>query len=168
MDKLLEVEKILLKLFEEQTNKQTEKRDQMLQAEIKLCQQISQRWASELSYFHFHLWCIQQRNEWLVHVTCVDRLTEAWAIKKIEMIISLEWRWNKAQEGAGHVIQKLIPPLHFLHPSKPQRPNKTTRSETEVWLWKMAVLRSSLWGGYEIQTHQMLSKFSCSFPGSPK
>lgn len=74
-----------------------------------------------------------------------------------------KWR-NKTQEGVCHVIERLICALHFLHPLKPQRPNKTTSSETEVWLWKMSALWSSLWGGYEIKNSSNALIVSLFFP----
>lgn len=100
------------------------------------------------------VWRSNQTDLW--HLTCVDSLTKAWAIKEIEInilsTVGIQWQ-NKTQEGVCCLIEKLIFPLH---PSKPQRPNKTTSSETEVWLWKTSVLYSSLWGFYEMYSSNAL------------
>lgn len=58
--------------------------------------------------------------------------------------------------------------LHVLHPSKPQRLNKTRSSETKLWLWKMSVLHSSLWGGYEIKNPSSTLIVSLFFPKHAK
>lgn len=46
--------------------------------------------------------------------------------------------------------------LYALHPSKPQRPNKTSSSKTQVWLWKISALHSSWWGVYEMNSSNAL------------